>query len=62
MTILKSKVMILLYDNYEKKYTIGIIVRVTLGCFHSCPRLQLTFTIIAMQKSGSHPPFIPKLM
>ena len=32
----------------------------TLGCFHSCPRLKLTFTIIiiAMQKSGSHPPFI----
>ena len=30
----------------------------TLSCFHSYPRLKLTFTIIAMQKSRSHPPFI----
>ena len=29
-----------------------------LGCGHSYPRLKLTFTIIAMQKSRSHPPFI----
>ena len=30
----------------------------TLGCFHSCPRFKLTFIIIAIQKSGSDPPFI----
>ena len=30
----------------------------TLSCFQYYPRLKLTFTIIAMQKSRSHPPFI----
>ena len=36
-----------------------VVMSCTLGCFHSCHRLKLTLTIIAiMQKSGSHIPYI----
>ena len=42
-----------------KTFLLCYVVRsCSLSCFHSYPRLKLTFTIIAMQKSRSHPPFI----
>ena len=39
-------------------YILLLNIILPLCCFHSYPRLKLTFTIIAMQKSRSHPPFI----